>query len=276
MRIVIALFSILLMINILHAQPTLEWTSPTVPSTGQAGWFYYTVDTWRFYTMDGTNLRVMSGPESSTPALTIPLQTGEYNAYSYIEVTGDGIYDIVIFKYVTVGSNIKFSLRIVDQTNGANVITFDNANYSYLLNTVLDIDHDGFTELVVERSPFPPASPDNFNFLVYQTNGTSVEQREIPTLPQQIGLANYPNPFNPATKITLTLSQPALSLTATIYDVSGRRIKQLMLGQRVAGTHEIGWDGTDENNLPVVSGTYFCQISEGTTTLQARMMQLVR
>jgi len=54
----------------------------------------------------------------------------------------------------------------------------------------------------------------------------------IPALPQQVDLSDYPSPFNPDTKIILLLSQLVLSLTATIYDVSGRRVKQLQLGPK--------------------------------------------
>ena len=47
-------------------------------------------------------------------------------------------------------------------------------------------------------------------------------------------LANYPNPFNPETWIPFELSQDA-AVIITIYDVQGKRIRQLQLGQVTAG-----------------------------------------
>ncbi len=66
--------------------------------------------------------------------------------------------------------------------------------------------------------------------------------------------ANYPNPFNPTTKIKYQL--PELSnVKLTVYDVLGREIKTLVNAEKPAGSYEVEFDG---NGLP--SGVYFYRI----------------
>ena len=80
-------------------------------------------------------------------------------------------------------------------------------------------------------------------------------------------LANYPNPFNPETWIPFKLSQDS-QVSITIYDVEGQIVRQLELGQMVAGRYiradlAAYWDGKTETGEAVASGTYFYQLDAG-------------
>ena len=91
-------------------------------------------------------------------------------------------------------------------------------------------------------------------------------------------LANYPNPFNPETWIPFELSQDTAA-TITIYDVIGRRVRQLDLGYRLAGRYvsvenSAYWDGKTERGEDVSSGTYFYQIQAGDYTETRKMVIL--
>ena len=60
-------------------------------------------------------------------------------------------------------------------------------------------------------------------------------------------LANYPNPFNPETWIPFQLAQDS-TVTAKIYDVTGKQIRMIQLGYIAAGNYvesskAIYWDG---------------------------------
>ena len=77
-------------------------------------------------------------------------------------------------------------------------------------------------------------------------------------------LANYPNPFNPETWIPFQLAEDS-TVTARIYDVTGKQIRVIELGYMPAGNYmesnrAIYWDGRSENGEHVSSGTYFYQI----------------
>ena len=80
-------------------------------------------------------------------------------------------------------------------------------------------------------------------------------------------MANSPNPFNPETWIPFQLAQDA-TVTAKIYDVTGKQIRMIELGHVTAGNYvesnrAIYWDGRTEYDEQVSSGTYFYQIEAG-------------
>jgi hypothetical protein len=70
---------------------------------------------------------------------------------------------------------------------------------------------------------------------------------------------NYPNPFNPETTIEFKLQKSA-RVNLTIYDINGRRIRNLTSGYMPAGIHLSKWDGRNNNGYVVSSGVYFYQI----------------
>ncbi len=91
-------------------------------------------------------------------------------------------------------------------------------------------------------------------------------------------LANYPNPFNPETWIPFQLAEDS-TVTARIYDVTGKQIRIIELGHIAAGNYvesskAIYWDGRTEDGEFVSSGTYFYQIEAGDYTETRKMIIL--
>ncbi|MCS5610452.1 MAG: T9SS type A sorting domain-containing protein, partial [Candidatus Poribacteria bacterium] len=91
-------------------------------------------------------------------------------------------------------------------------------------------------------------------------------------------LANYPNPFNPETWIPFQLAKDS-TVTARIYDVTGKQIRIIQLGYIPAGNYvesnrAIYWDSRTENGELVSSGTYFYQIEVGDYTETRKMVIL--
>ena len=91
-------------------------------------------------------------------------------------------------------------------------------------------------------------------------------------------LANYPNPFNPETWIPFQLAQDS-TVTARIYDVTGKQIRTIELGHIAAGNYvesskAIYWDGRTDTGEQVSSGTYFYQIEAGDYTEIRKMVIL--
>ncbi|MCK5737560.1 endonuclease/exonuclease/phosphatase family protein [bacterium] len=64
-------------------------------------------------------------------------------------------------------------------------------------------------------------------------------------------VGTYPNPFNPATIISLELDQTE-NVSLTVVNVIGQQVAEIMNGRLNPGTHKIHWDAA---SLP--SGTYF-------------------
>ncbi|MBD3226407.1 MAG: T9SS type A sorting domain-containing protein [Caldithrix sp.] len=87
---------------------------------------------------------------------------------------------------------------------------------------------------------------------------------------------NYPNPFNPRTRISFTLDQAQL-VTLTVYDIQGRIVKRLLNKQRMVNNrlHQVEWGGRNESGDPVASGNYFYLLQAGERT-QIKKMILMR
>lgn len=56
--------------------------------------------------------------------------------------------------------------------------------------------------------------------------------------------AAYPNPFNPATVVPLSLTKDAM-VSAMLYDITGRPLRELHNGTLSAGSHDLKIDGAD-------------------------------
>ena len=93
---------------------------------------------------------------------------------------------------------------------------------------------------------------------------------------QTLLLQNYPNPFNPETWIPYRLSAAA-SVTLSIYDATGQRIRTLSLGFQSAGFYQSRsraayWDGRNDLGEQVSSGVYFYELSTPSGSQMKRMV----
>jgi hypothetical protein len=73
-------------------------------------------------------------------------------------------------------------------------------------------------------------------------------------------LKNYPNPFNPETTISFALAEEARTADVKVYNIKGQLVKTLMDAQVSPGEFNIIWQGTDNDNRQVASGTYFVKL----------------
>ncbi len=71
---------------------------------------------------------------------------------------------------------------------------------------------------------------------------------------------NYPNPFNYETTIPYSLGNSA-HVQIRIYNILGMHIHTLIDEQKLAGEHQVIWNGQDANGLSVSGGIYICSMS---------------
>ena len=84
-----------------------------------------------------------------------------------------------------------------------------------------------------------------------------------PALPKKFALhANYPNPFNPTTRIAYDLPE-ASTVRLEIFNVLGQRAALLLDERREAGRHIIVWDGRITSGAKAAAGLYFCRMTAG-------------
>ena len=85
---------------------------------------------------------------------------------------------------------------------------------------------------------------------------------------------NYPNPFNPTTTIEYEIPQQG-NVQIIVYDILGRRIKELINEEKNTGNYFVIWNGKDNNDNNVSSGTYYYQIISG-NNIQTKKMMIVK
>jgi PKD repeat protein len=80
---------------------------------------------------------------------------------------------------------------------------------------------------------------------------------QIGDLPQQWSVSNnYPNPFNPETRVRFSMPE-AGHVQAAIYNMLGQKVRILLDTEIQGGTHEIVWDSRSDAGESVPSGVYY-------------------
>jgi hypothetical protein len=85
---------------------------------------------------------------------------------------------------------------------------------------------------------------------------------------------NYPNPFNPMTKISFSLPE-SQAVRLGIYSVDGRLVRTLVNEVRGPGLHEVIWNGQDDTGRQAASGVYFYRVDAGPHS-EVRKMTLMK
>ncbi len=126
---------------------------------------------------------------------------------------------------------------------------------------------------------YRPSRPDWVNVYLADKEGKKREAgRTLPSVvmtdivegnansPFQFSLEeNYPNPFNPLTRIGFTMAEKGHAKLA-VYDLLGREVEVLVNGQRNAGRYEVVWDSKH-----VPSGIYFYKFEAENCNLIKKM-----
>lgn len=144
----------------------------------------------------------------------------------------------------------------------------------------LDSDGDGFSNGVELQDPNGTWTGGSTGDPNKVTNPGDPSSRPNPTsvggesIPQQYKLFNnYPNPFNPSTRIAFEIPK-AENVTLRIFNISGELIRTLTEEHTSAGRHEKIWDGKDDSGNVVSSGIYIYRLNAGFYDRSARMILL--
>ncbi len=165
-------------------------------------------------------------------------------------------------------------------------------------------DEDGNYQLPVKYGEYDlSASLSDYNeysivgIVIDEENSILVDQNielqyGVPTnedIPVKIAfLRNYPNPFNPSTRITFSLTtENTESTELVIYNIKGQKIRKYSIsniprtvihslrGRQYSITNDqysVTWDGTDDQNKPVCSGVYLYKLKDGNQELIRKMV----
>lgn len=82
----------------------------------------------------------------------------------------------------------------------------------------------------------------------------------------KLDMSNYPNPFNPTTKISFSLNESG-RISLKVFDVLGKEVANLADGYFESGKHTATFDGSN-----LASGIYFYRLTTPTATITKKMV----
>ncbi|MCB5258335.1 MAG: T9SS type A sorting domain-containing protein [Candidatus Cloacimonetes bacterium] len=185
---------------------------------------------------------------------------------------------------------------VITWTDFYNLITDEsNINYKYINSngTIVGDDSGGYIICDAKKNQYNPkiAIINNEAYVIWadgRSSGkteilglyaqklsnetTAINDPVIPSISKFTLLQNSPNPFNPSTNIQFIVNDITHPYNLNIYNIKGQLIKTLVKGNLEKGTHNIVWDGTDNNGNNVSSGIYLYSLSSGKSNQIKRMV----
>jgi hypothetical protein len=102
---------------------------------------------------------------------------------------------------------------------------------------------------------------------------TGIGQDEL-SIPLTYKLSqNFPNPFNPETKIFFEIPK-ALDVTIDVYNMLGQKVRTLVDKNFKAGQHVVNWNGRADEGFIVPTGIYIYRIKAGDFIASKKMLML--
>jgi len=120
---------------------------------------------------------------------------------------------------------------------------------------------------------------DDFHDLWFDNSAWPVDVEEEMTeeeVPAKFSLsANYPNPFNPVTRVQFSVGSTQTNpVMLRIYNVLGQAVRTLVNEPKEPGIYEVIWDAKDENGNEVACGIYFYRLQSGDFAVARKMLLL--
>ncbi|MBN1639181.1 MAG: T9SS type A sorting domain-containing protein, partial [Ignavibacteriales bacterium] len=170
---------------------------------------------------------------------------------TFVDIDNDNDYDLVIGKingsilfYENIG-NVNQPVWQQNDVIFANIKVDQNAHTGFA-----DMDNDGRKDMLIGEY--------NGNFTYYKNlfSPVSIENENLELPSNFVLYQNFPNPFNPSTKIRYSIASNSNGETSNvlikIFDILGREILTLVNEKKTPGIYEIQFNGEI-----LSSGIYF-------------------
>ena len=88
-------------------------------------------------------------------------------------------------------------------------------------------------------------------------------------------ISNYPNPFNPKTKIEIFIENDS-HITLDIFTINGHKVRTLFDGNLLSGVNNFTWDGKNGSGEKVSSGTYIGTLIKNGSLIGSNRMLMIK
>lgn len=180
----------------------------------------------------------------------------------------------------TKGNEIKLTVANVSETNPATNVNIVLTRKSSALSFNKETETIELIEAKAEAEALftfdinrnaTVNKKDTIDFIITDANGLMMSKSFIfsYTGPKEFKLEqNFPNPFNPTTKIQYQLPQDA-RVTLKVYDILGSEVVTLVNEEQEAGYKEVQFNGSN-----IASGMYVYRLQAGDYISTKKMMLL--
>lgn len=154
-----------------------------------------------------------------------------------------------------------------------------------------DLDNDGILEIIMtgdngdlfvwdteapyypDLMPWPKYLHDNYNSGINPKIGLPTDtDDERRLIPDRFGISgNFPNPFNPETVINFSLDR-STKVSLEIFNILGQKVVTLSNRLYPAGSHQVVWDGRDQQGREVASGVYLARMKSDENSSHHKMV----
>jgi FlgD Ig-like domain len=249
--------------------PRRSNTVPEFVSTVAVPWGTVSVVTWPGGVLDVLYART----NWSSPQPLIRIDESETAAGPISTDAGIGLIRTAggeISRYIAVDATslVSGTVELVRVNDGPLTVAYDgklviidraDADFRIYAGTATDVFANG------ERVP-------TARDVDYFTSTTITGAGAAPAI-TPLSVRAYPNPFNPAVRISYALAVRS-RVSVELYDVSGRRVTTLASGIEPVGQRVLEWNGTDDAGRSVSSGVYFVRVRAGGATETVKLVLL--
>jgi hypothetical protein len=130
--------------------------------------------------------------------------------------------------------------------------SFGNSTVPYFS----DIDNDTDTDLFLGNV--------KGGLYLYENITVTHIENEIIEPPSTYHVTAHPNPFNPNVSITINL-ESRRRLKISIFNILGEKVKTMFNDDLNKGTHSLDWNGRNDSNQHLPSGSYIVVLQSGTS-----------
>ncbi len=166
--------------------------------------------------------------------------------------------------------SLNYNLKIFEPNFDTTFAVIADTSLSFVFPPFLQfyVDYNWFVE--VTDGEFTVSSSDTFEFQMITVDINENEQQ----IPKTFVLKqNFPNPFNPTTKINFDLPISS-NVKLEIFNLLGQKVRTLVDEKVNAGFISVVWDGRNDFGKQVSSGIYIYKIQADNFTQSKKMVFL--
>ena len=139
------------------------------------------------------------------------------------------------------------------------VSTVINVSDSTLCGVLAWANGSGSVEVQIDLFEIDNPNENEIVHINFNINNVGIDDNLL--FKENVDLIScYPNPFNPMTTLKYKIHN-LHNIDIVIKDIRGCNVRNLLSNHQANGTHQIQWDGKNNNGQKVSSGVYFFYIT---------------